>query len=430
VGRSSKRAAVQELPESLARIVADPRSYAEWDALHEALATIRSAHPFARAELPEYPPFWVASKLADIREVASRNGEFLSGLGGLLTRDQLAFEAKRGAGRLFRSIVVMNEPDHRSYRALTQSWFQLASLRRFEGRIRALARRHVDRLAASGGACDFVSEIAVHYPLLVVMAILGVPEEDEQLLLRLTREYFGNRDDDLSRGGAPKSAVEAVASVREVVEEASAYFDALSAARRRAPTDDLITVIANSRVGGEPIRDVDAMGYYITVAFAGHDTTSSSLAGALWALAERPDQLARVRADRSLVPSLVEEAVRWTTPIHMFVRTAARDAAVAGQTVRKGERVVLSFPSGNRDEEAFDAPFEFRVERTPNRHIGFGFGAHACLGVHLARMEMAIFFEELLPRLESVELAGAPRRTITNFVGGPKSLPIRFRMQA
>jgi hypothetical protein len=416
------------LPEALARAVAEPESYAKWDALHEALREIRRAHPFARAELPEYPPFWVASKLADVREVASRNDEFLSGLGGLLTREQLAFEALRGAGRLFRSIVSMNEPDHRAYRALTQSWFQLASLRRFEPRIRALARRSVERFAATGGACDFASEIAAHYPLLVVMAILGVPEEDESFLLRLTREYFGNRDEELSRGAAPRSAVGAQASLREVIEEASTYFAALSAERRRAPADDLITVVTNGRVKGTPISDVDAMGYYVTVAFAGHDTTSSSLTGALWALAERPAQLARVRADRAAIPSLVEEAVRWTTPIHMFVRRAARDTALASQRVRKDDLVVLSFPSANRDEEVFDAPFEFRADRAPNRHIGFGFGAHMCLGVHLARMEMTIFLEELLPRLASLELAGEPKRTVTSFVGGPKSLPVRFRM--
>jgi cytochrome P450 len=177
-----------------------------------------------------------------------------------------------------------------------------------------------------------------------------------------------------------------------------------------------------------PIGDVDAMGYFVTVAFAGHDTTASSLAGALWALAERPAQLALVQRDPALVPSLVEEAVRWTTPIHQFVRRAARDAEVAGQHVARGDRVVLLFPSGNRDEDVFDAPFEFRANRQPNRHIGFGFGAHACLGVHLARIEMAIMLEELLPRIASLEVAGEPRRTVTNFVGGPKSLPLRFRL--
>lgn len=417
------------LPDETARAIAAPASYAEWDALHRTLAEVRQKHPFARAELPEYPPFWVASKLADIRDVASRNTEFLSGMAGLRTRDEIAFEAKKGAARLFRSIVAMNEPDHRSYRALTQNWFQPNGLRRFEGRIRALARRSVARLAELGGECDFVREIAVHYPLLVVMTILGVPEEDEASILRLTREYFGSSDDELSRGGAASSAVGAVASAREVIEEASAYFNHLSAERRRAPTDDLISVIANSQVRGAPINDVDAMGYYITVAFAGHDTTSSSVAGAVWALAERPEQLAQVQADPSLVPGLVEEAVRWTTPIHQFVRVTARDCEVAGQRARKGDLVVLCFPSGNRDEDVFEDPFAFRVDRSPNRHIGFGFGAHMCLGVHLARMEMAIFFEELLPRLRSLELAGAPRRTISNFVGGPKTLPIRFRLQ-
>ena len=419
-----------KLPDDAARTIADPRSYARWDELHETFARTRRDHPFARAELDDYPPFWVASKLADIREVASRNLEFLSGLGGLLTREQVAFQRATGAGQQFRSIVQMNEPDHRKYRGLTQSWFQLASLRRFESRIRALARRQVDRLAELGGACDFAREIASHYPLLVILLILGAPEADEPFLLRLTREFFGNVDEELSRGKARPSATEAIATQEAVVADARRYFEELSAARRREPSEDLASVVANAEVDGAPISAVDAMGYYITVAFAGHDTTSSSLSGALWALAERPDQLARVRADRSLVPTLVEEAVRWTSPIHQFVRVAARDAEVAGQEVRKDDWIVLAFPSGNRDEEAFDAPFEFRAEnRAPNRQIGFGFGAHMCLGVHLARMELGIFLEELLPRLESLELAGTPTRTVSNWVGGPKSVPIRARLR-
>lgn len=210
---------------------------------------------------------------------------------------------------------------------------------------------------------------------------------------------------------------------------ALAYFRKVSDDRRRRPTDDLATVIANGEIDGRPIEDCEAMGYYITVAFAGHDTTSSSVSGALWALSERPDQLQRVRSDPSLIPSLVEEAIRWTTPIHQFVRVAAQDHEIRGRKVLRGDKVILCFPSGNRDEEVFADPFEFRVDRTPNRQIGFGYGAHMCLGMHLARMEMSIFFQELLPRLERVELAGKPRRTITNFVGGPKSVPIRFSMR-
>jgi cytochrome P450 len=390
---------------------------------------VRREWPFARAELPDYPPFWVASRLSDIREIAGRNREFLSGQGGLLTHEQMASERRRGAGQLFRSIVVMNEPEHAKYRALTQSWFQRAPLRRFEPRIRALAHRHVARLAELGGECDFAAEVAAHYPLLVVLAILGVPEEDAPFILRLTREYFGNADPELSRGQTARSGVEAIASTRAVIEEAAKYFSELSAQRRRAPRDDLASVVANGTIDGARVGDVDAMGYFVTVAFAGHDTTSSSVTGAMWALAERPDQLARVAREPALVPGLVEEAVRWTTPIHMFVRRAACDAEVAGQRVAKHDRVALCFPSGNRDEAVFREPFEFRADRQPNRHVGFGFGAHACLGVHLARIEMALLFEELLPRIESLELAGEPKRTVTNFVGGPKSLPIRARMR-
>jgi cytochrome P450 len=418
------------LPDEIARQIADPRAYADWDRLHETLARVRREWPFARADLPDYPPFWVASRLADIREVASRNTEFLSGQGGLLSHDQLASERRRGAGQLFRSIVVMNEPEHAKYRALTQSWFQRAPLRRFEAKIRDLARRSVARIGELGSEFDFAQEIAAHYPLLVILAILGVPEADEPFLLRLTREYFGNADAELSRGQTARSGVEALATTRAVIEEATKYFSELAAERRRAPRDDLASVVANSSIDGVPVGDVDAMGYFVTVAFAGHDTTSSSVTGALWALAERPGELARVKRDLALVPSLVEEAVRWTTPIHQFVRRAACEAEVAGQRVARGERVALCFPSGNRDEAVFPDPFEFRADRAPNRHVGFGFGAHACLGVHLARIEMAILFEELLPRIESLELAGEPKRTVSNFVGGPRSLPVRIALRA
>jgi cytochrome P450 len=416
------------LSDDVARAIADPKSYAEWDQLHRTLVGVRRDTPFARADLDDYNPFWVASKYDDIQYVARQNTQFLSGLGGLLTKSALQFAAEAGTGKQFRSVVAMNEPDHMKYRALTQAWFLPKNLRQIENRLRKLARTYVDKLAATGGECDFVSEIAVHYPLMVIMSILGVPDEDEPMMLRLTQEYFGSNDAELNRGRAVLTPLEAEQALSKVVAEFNDYFRRVSDDRRRNPTDDLASVIANSRIDGKPIDDIDAMGYYITVAFAGHDTTSSSVAGAIWAFAEFPDQLARVRSELSLIPNLVEEAVRWTTPIHQFTRIAALDCEVRGQRVRAGDWVVLLFPSGNRDEEVFEQPFEFRVDRSPNRQIGFGYGAHVCLGQHLARMEMSIFFEELLPRLEWIELADKPRRTVTNFVGGPKSVPVKFRM--
>lgn len=417
------------LPDNIARAIADPSSYAEWDNLHRILVDVRRDLPFARADLEGYNPFWVASKYEDIQNIARQNTVFLSGMGGLQTKEALEFQIKAGTGRQFRSVVAMNPPDHMKYRMLTQAWFMPKNLKGIEERLRKLARIYVDKLAATGGECDFVSEIAVHYPLMVIMSILGVPAEDEPMMLRLTQEYFGNNDAELNRGRAALTPLEAEQAVTKVVAEFNDYFRVLSDDRRRNPTDDLASVIANSAVDGKPISDIDAMGYYITVAFAGHDTTSSSVAGAIWALCERPEELAKVRSNPALIPGLVEEAVRWTSPIHQFVRRAAVDCEFRGQSMRKGDWVVLLFPSGNRDEEIFDAPFEFRADRTPLRQIGFGYGAHVCLGQHLARLEMSIFFEELFPRLKSIELAGTPRRTITNFVGGPKSVPVRFEMQ-
>jgi hypothetical protein len=248
------------------------------------------------------------------------------------------------------------------------------------------------------------------------------------MMLRLTQEYFGNTDAELTRRGT-LSPEEVQAGLKETISEVMAYFRAITEDRRRQPADDLASVIANGRIDGELMPETDSLGYYITIAFAGHDTTSSSTAGGMWALAERPGELAKVKADLSLIPNLVEESIRWTTPVQQFVRVAGRDATVRGQVVREGEQVVLCFPSGNRDEEAFDDPFTFRVDRQNSRHVAFGYGPHQCLGMYLARMEMAIFFEELLPRLKRAELAGRPKMTVTNFVGGPKTLPLRYELQ-
>jgi len=188
-------------------------------------------------------------------------------------------------------------------------------------------------------------------------------------------------------------------------------------------------VIANGVIDGKPISELEAMSYYIIVATAGHDTTSSSTAGALWALAEAPGELAKVQADPSLIPGLVEESIRWTTPVKTFMRTVAQDTEFEGRQLAKGDWMMLCYASGNRDESVFDNPYSFRVDRRPNKQLAFGYGAHLCLGQHLARMEMRILWEELLPRLKTLQLAGDPKMSQATFVNGPKSLPVRFTVQ-
>jgi len=283
-------------------------------------------------------------------------------------------------------------------------------------------------MEAAGGECDFVEGVALHFPLRVIMEILGVPREDEPRMLKLTQELFGATDPDLRRQSGEKTPEARQLDVQATLTDFFNYFNALTEDRRARPREDVASTIANATIDGERISAFDAVSYYLIISTAGHDTTSSSTAGAMWALAERPAELAKVRASPDLIPGLVDESIRWTTPVRHFMRSAAADTTVGGRPIAKGEWLMLCYPSGNRDEEVFEDPYEFRADRNPNRHLAFGYGAHLCLGQHLAKMEMRILWEELLPRLKSVELAGVPKLSEANFVNGPKTLPIRYAL--
>jgi len=333
-----------------------------------------------------------------------------------------------GSPHLVRSLVQMDAPDHPKYRALTQSWFLPHNIRSLEERIRRIARASVENMLEKGGECEFVADVALHFPLHVIMEILGVPAEDEPRMLMLTQELFGSTDPELGRQAETQDPAKAIELVQAVLMDFYNYFAKITAARRAEPRDDLASVIANSTIDGQPISEFEALSYYVIVATAGHDTTSSSTAGAMWALAERPAEFDKVRANPALIPGLVEEAVRWTTPVKHFMRSATADTELRGRRIAKDDWLMLCYASGNRDEDVFEDPFAFRVDRSPNRLVSFGYGAHLCLGQHLAKMEMRILFEEMLPHLKSLELAGEPKMSEAVFVNGPKKLPIRFAM--
>ena len=417
-------------PALIAAKLVDPLAYAEARGLHDGFTWLRANLPVSRAAVSGFDPFWVVTKHADIAEISRRNALFHNGDRATVLTDKASDDVVRkltGIPHLVRSLVQMDAPDHPRYRSLTQQWFTHQSVKKLEQRIRALARAQIEKMVAHGGECDFVRDVAVMYPLHVIMEILGVPPEDEQRMLMLTQQLFGSQDPELnrSRQSAPDFA-EVLRQLQAVVADFSEYFRKLTAARRAEPRDDVATVIANAQIDGRPISDFDAMGYYIIIAAAGHDTTSSSTSGAMWALCQQPGELGKLRADPGLIPGLVEEAIRWTVPVQHFMRTAMQDYPLRGCRIAAGDWLMLCYLSGNRDEEVFDAPFTFRSDRNPNKHISFGTGAHACLGQHLARLEMRILFEELIPRLRTVELTGAPRRSASTFVGGPKTLPMRF----
>ena len=418
------------IPQSQAANLVDPTAYAD-GRIHETYAWLRANNPFGKAVIEGVEPFWVTTKHADILEISRQNALFSNGEKSPTMVSQEADARIRamtgGSPHLLRTLIHMDQPDHMKYRVLTQAWFLPQNLRSMEDRIRKIARAAVDRMAAQGGACDFISEVALHYPLHVIMEIMGVPEADEARMLMLTQELFGATDPELSRktDDAPDDPTKIDMSV---LTDFISYFTQFSESKRANPSDDLGSLIANSKIDGEPISHFEAMSYYIIVATAGHDTTSSSTAGAIWGLAENPGELAKLQANPALIPGLVDESIRWITPVKTFMRTAMEDIEIGGRKLSKGDWLMLCYASGNRDEAVFTDPNAFRVDRSPNKHLAFGYGAHLCLGQHLAKMEMRILWEELIPRLKSLELAGVPAMSQAVFVNGPKKLPIRFEM--
>jgi cytochrome P450 len=427
----SETATDARIPVRFAETLVDPSAYAD-GRVHETWRWLRAHNPLGLAEVDGFDPFWVVTKHADILAVSRQNDLFHNGDRPTVITNQSGERRTReitgGSPHLVYSLVQMDPPDHPKYRALTQAWFMPANLKRLEERIRGIAKRAVDAMCAKEGTCDFAKDVAAFYPLHVIMEIMGVPEEDEPRMLRLTQEMFGPQDPDTMRALAQLTTEQITDLVSATVEDFNAYFRRLSALRRASPREDLATLIANATIDGAPLSDIGAMGYYIIVAAAGHDTTSSSTAGAIWALAEDPHEFEKVKADPSLIPSLVDEAVRWMTPVKHFMRTATADTGLGGRAIAKGDWLMLCYASGNRDEDIFEDPYVFRADRKPNRHLSFGYGAHLCLGQHLAKLEMRILFEELLPRLKSLELAGEPKLTQASFVNGPKSVPIRFAL--
>jgi cytochrome P450 len=417
----------------VAQAVIDPKLYAAWDPLLDLFDQLREDTPVLRIESPsgDHDPFWLVTRYDDVMRISKDNVTFLNAPRPVVFTNKdgeaLAKKITGGSANLVQSLVALDAPKHPKLRRLTQEWFMPKNLRVIEEEVRALANRTVDRLVAAGPEADFVSLVAAPYPLHVVMQILGVPEEDEGRMLFLTQQMFGGQDEDLNKSGIKNLTPEQITQiVLGAVEDFTAYFGRLAQEKRDNPGDDVATILATATIDGEPLDPLDLAGYFIIIAAAGHDTTSASTAGAMLALARDPAQFARVKADRSLVPGIVDEAIRWTSPVQHFMRMAADDVEVGGTQIARGDWLMINYVAANHDPAAFENPRKFDAARPQNRHLAFGAGAHQCLGLHLARLEMKILFETLLDRLESVELAGEPKRSQSTFVGGLKTLPLRF----
>lgn len=398
----------------------EPASYAEHGYPHEEWTRLRREAPVHFFEPEGWPSFWALTKHADIVEVSKRPDVFLNGPGMTLVRDR--GDGDGAVQQQIKTVINMDPPEHRKYRQVGTPFFTPRAVAQLDGLVKETARKLVDGLGPEG-ECDFVTEIASQHPLKIIARILGVEESDEPMILRLTNELFGTEDPEFQR------SEDRLAGIREMFMEFWAYFTRVMEDRRANPRDDLVSVFANARVDGEPMGELETMGYCLVTFTAGHETTRGAIGGGFHSLLENPEIRQRWAADPELTPLAIDEIIRFVTPVNHMVRTANRDYELTGQTIRKGDRLVLFYGSANRDEDVFEDPFELRLDRTPNPHLAFGIGEHFCMGAHLARKTSGAIFRELVTRIESVELAGPAERTASNLVPGFKHLPIRYRIR-
>jgi cytochrome P450 len=404
-------------------MLADPATFGDETRLNSLLAWLLREQPIAWTEPDGYRPFWIITKYDDIREIERQPEIFLAAPRTILhpiAVEQASFRV-RGEGNSGTSLVQLDGEKHRKLRAITQDWFAPKNIRSLEAKVKGQAGEFIDRMIATNGVCDFAADVAFWFPLRVVMSIIGVPAEDEPYLLRLAHEMFAFQDPEFQREGVPTEEL-----LNKIMMDYLAYFDVVTADRRQNPREDVATVIANAKVDGEDMDPMDRLSYYTIIASAGHDTTAASIAGAALALIRDPAEWKRLKENPDLCKPLADEAIRYTAPVKHFMRTATRDYEIRGKTIKAGESMMLAYSAACRDPDIFPEPDRFIIDRKPNAHLAFGYGPHTCLGAHLARLEIELFYRALIERVESMELTAAPEFAESSFVSGLKRLPIRF----
>lgn len=396
--------------------LSDPDAFVE-RVPHEWFRTLRREAPVFFNPEPDGPGFWVVSRYEDIREVHRRWEIYSSEIGGTSLED---LEPDQIEAR--KSMIDLDPPRHDEIRRLIRGRFSPRSVKEWEDQVRRVAREVIEA-ALPKGEFDFVREISSEIPMRIFADILGVPQEERRYIIEIGDHLLGNQDPEFARPPEkPEHRLLPFSSPAAL--ELFRIGRALAAERRKNPRDDIITQMA---FGGLTQREFDVN--FVLLATAGNETTRHTITHGLLALIENPDQLERLRRDPSLYPSAAEEMLRWATPVHHFRRTTTRETELAGTKIPAGAKVTTWFTSGNRDETVFEKADVFDVGREPSRHRGhmtFGPGGkHFCLGAHLARMEVRVTFEELIPRLKAVELAGPVDRLRSNFFNGIKRMPVR-----
>ena len=418
------------MPDIAAADIYSPDLYAHGPP-HELFTRLRRERPVCWQDLPGQAGYWAVLRHADVVEVARRPDVFSASEGGVVIEDlePASLEAMRDM------LLAMDPPRHTAYRKPVAPEFKARVIASLESRIRAITTEILDRaqsgngdslhgsdrLGGSGGdrglEVEFVHEVCAHLPSQVIGELMGLPREDWPRIHALAERNSGGQDPDIA------DASDRGSSSVEMAVYAMGF-----AAQRRAmpPQGDITDLLLAEEFDGHQMTDIDFGRFFVQLVTAGNDTTRTMLSGGTLALLQHPEQMDAVRRRPEAIPGMVEEVLRWANPLHYFRRTAMCDTELAGQRIAAGDKVAMIYTSANRDEAVFDDPQSFDITREPNPHLSFGIGTHFCLGVHLARLEGRVFFEELLSRFGRIELAGEPRRQRSNLNNALKSLPLRL----
>ncbi|MEM7139687.1 MAG: cytochrome P450 [Actinomycetota bacterium] len=379
---------------------------------HDLFTRLRREEPVVWQEMEDEPGYWAVMRHADVVHVSKHADIFSATEGGVVLEDlePASLEQMRDM------LLAMDPPRHTAYRRPVAPEFKVRVIAEMEPRIRTITREILDRADALGSEIEFVHDVCAHLPSQVIGELMGLPREDWAEIHAMAERNSGGQDPDIAN---PED--QGNSSV-----DMAMYGITFAAKRREMPEQgDLTDLLLGDEFDGKRMDDIDFGRFFVQLVTAGNDTTRTMLSGGMLALLQHPDQLQLLRDDRSLIPSAVEEILRWANPLHYFRRTAMVDTELGGASIKAGDKVVMMYTSANRDEDVFEDAQAFDITRSPNHHLSFGIATHFCLGVHLARLEGRVFFEEVLDRWPSIELAGEPARQQSNLNNALKKLPVR-----
>jgi cholest-4-en-3-one 26-monooxygenase len=399
--------------------------------MHAVFRELRQAAPVHwNPGTEDLNDFWSLTKYDDVLFVSRDPELFISsqGISGPGLRDPQRYPNVQGQPGA-SSIITMDPPRHVKIRRLVNRGFTPRAVDAMEPRIRQIANTILDRVA-DRGACDFVLDVSSQLPLAVICGLMGLEEQHWPLMFQLTNRTLGSADPEYQAGVVAEEERGSVAAQTRTALDGRTrmfeFFGEILERRRKEPQDDLVSILLESEIDGERLNVIDILAFCNLLILAGNETTRNAISGGLQVLCEHPAERARLQDDPSLIDSAVEEILRWTSPLHHMSRLSVADTEIHGQTIHAGERVLLWYPSANRDEDVFDDPYRFDITREPNEHLAFGIGEHFCLGAGFARKEIKVLFEELFRRLPDIQLDGPPARLRSNFINGIKRMPVTF----